>query len=368
MKIPIDISVSTEITRTPRVRQLEAMFDVPPAEKLQLHWQGELALDFDWNIGLIVGPSGCGKTQILERCFGSPLTLGWDAGSVVDDFAGKLQMSQIAEVCQAVGFNTIPAWMRPYFVLSNGEKFRVELAKRLLEDARDIITIDEFTSVVDRQVAQIAAYAVAKYARRHGRKVVAASCHYDIIEWLQPDWLFEPALMRLTRRSLQRRPTIEVEISRVKYEAWRLFAPFHYLTPELNHAARCYGLFVGDRITSFAGLLHRPHAKVRDITGISRVVTLPDWQGLGLAMVLLDTLGSALKAVGRRLHNYPAHPAFIRTHARSKNWEQVKAGGDYSPRRGTTSTVAGFGGRHCAVFKYIGPAMAKNEAEKLLEG
>jgi hypothetical protein len=118
---------------------------------------------------------------------------------VIDDFAGTLSMEQVSSACQAVGFNTIPAWLRPFYVLSNGERFRVELARRLLE-LSDPIVVDEFTSVVDRQVAQIGAHAVQKYVRRNKRKFVAVSCHYDIVDWLQPDWIFEPATMHFARK------------------------------------------------------------------------------------------------------------------------------------------------------------------------
>ena len=31
-----------------------------------------------------------------------------------EDFARSLSMKEIADMCQAVGFNTIPAWLRPY--------------------------------------------------------------------------------------------------------------------------------------------------------------------------------------------------------------------------------------------------------------
>jgi hypothetical protein len=33
---------------------------------------------------------------------------------VNEDFARSLSMKDIADMCQAVGFNTIPAWLRPY--------------------------------------------------------------------------------------------------------------------------------------------------------------------------------------------------------------------------------------------------------------
>jgi GNAT superfamily N-acetyltransferase len=254
--------------------------------------------------------------------------------------------------------------MRPYAVLSNGERFRVELARRLMSTDRQIV-VDEFTSVVDRQVAQIGAHAVQKYVRKHGKQFVAASCHYDILDWLQPDWIFEPATMHFARRSLQRRPSINVEIRRVIYEYWSLFAPFHYLTADLNKAATCYCLFANDQPVSFAGVLHRPHAQAKNIKGLSRLVTLPDWQGLGLAMILAEKLGAAYRAVDCRFRMYPAHPSLVRTFGKSQHWSLKKQAGTFSSRKGASSSMAGHYDRPCAVFEYVGPVMNADEARKL---
>jgi len=364
----IDIVVQSEISKSSRVKQLSAMFDAPLQDVSTLQWKG----DFDygskpWNVGLIVGPSGCGKSTIARQVFGEMPDLQWQGKSVIDDFDPSLSIANISTICQSVGFNTIPAWMRPYSVLSNGEKFRVEMARRLLE-LSDPIFVDEFTSVVDRQVAQIGSHAIQKYVRKNGRKFVVASCHYDIIDWLQPDWIFEPATMTLTRRSLQQRPTLQIEITRVSYQAWQQFAPFHYLTSELHKAARCFGLFVNDQIASFAAVLHRPHAKVRDIIGISRNVTLPDWQGLGLAMILSEKLGAAYKAIGKRLHHYPAHPSFVRSFDKSPYWKMEKRPGTFCSSEGKTSSRKGFSyQRPCAVFSYQGEAMDLTQAKHLLQ-
>lgn len=351
----IDFVIDTPCGSSPRARQLEAIFDVPRQERSRIEYKGELPIEAEpWNVGLIVGPSGCGKSTIINHVFGGEKKLDWHGASVIDDFSAALSIQDVAGACQSVGFNTIPAWLRPFAVLSNGERFRVELARRLLE-TDGLIAVDEFTSVVDRQVAQIGSHAVQKYVRKHGKQFIAASCHYDIIDWLQPDWTFEPATMTFTRRSLRRRPSIECEIRRVPYKLWHTFAPFHYLSADLNHAAKCFCLFVNGRPAAFAGMLYRPHAKVRNIWGCSRLVTLPDFQGLGLAFVLIDHIAAMFAADGKRVRTYPAHPSLIRGFDRSKSWRLAKRPGHYSAAAGKSSTVAGFGGRPCAVFEYSGP-------------
>lgn len=120
----IDLLVETKLNRTPRVKQLSGMFDVPASEKLSHQWQGEIDIDEKpWNVGLIVGPSGAGKSSVSRQLFGAERVNEWKAGSVIDDFDKKFTIEQVAEICSAVGFNTIPSWMKPYGVLSTGEKF-----------------------------------------------------------------------------------------------------------------------------------------------------------------------------------------------------------------------------------------------------
>lgn len=218
-----DLVVECPVSRTPRTQQLEGMFDVPPAKKLRLAWKVEMPIEErDWTVGCIVGPSGCGKTLIARRAFGKAVDrrLKWGSRAVIDEFAGKLSMETITSACSAVGFNTIPSWMKPFRVLSNGERFRVELARRLLEGGA-LVVVDEFTSVVDRQVAKITSHAVQKYIREkvQGQQFVAVTCHYDVIDWLQPDWVYDPSKRKFARRRLRPRPKLEVTISPVPYAA-----------------------------------------------------------------------------------------------------------------------------------------------------
>jgi ABC-type transport system involved in cytochrome c biogenesis ATPase subunit len=364
----IDVVVESPTSTSIRAAQLSSMFDVPAQERARLEWHGDFPIeDRPWNVGLIVGPSGSGKSSILRATFGEPPPLEWGGASVIDDFREDLGVQAVSEACQAVGFNTIPAWLRPYGVLSNGERFRVELARRLVE-GNDLIVMDEFTSVVDRQVARIGSHAVQKWARRQGKQFVAATCHFDLEDWLQPDWVLEPATMAFRWRLPSRRPDVEITIERTPYSTWAEFAPFHYLTRELHPTARCYLLKMDGRPATFAAALYRPHPVVDNIWGLSRGVTLPDFQGLGLIFVLLDKLGAAYKAKGLRLRSYPAHPIYIRAHDKSANWTMTKKPGLVNNANLHNRTDIGqFGGRPNATFEYCGPAMSKSDAAMFVD-
>ena len=349
------------------------MFDVPIEKKQRLHWQGELPIDDDdWNVGLIVGPSGAGKSVLARHLYAKELKRGeaikWSAQSVIDDFAEAVSIEEISGVCQSVGFNTIPAWLRPYAVLSNGEKFRVDIARRLLE-LKGTIVVDEFTSVVDRQVAKITSHAVQKYIRAHKRKFVAVTCHHDIEDWLQPDWIVEMPEVAFRRRLLRQRPPIELEIRRVSYSLWSKFAPYHYLTSNLRGIAACYAAFIEGQPASFVAVL--PMAlRRKSFRGVivSRLVTLPDYQGIGIAMALMKQVASAYISLPTRFFFPPAHPALIRGFSRSPDYVLVKRPGAHGVYRMPTTRckIANVReirrARPCAVFEYRGKPMDRKEA------
>lgn len=371
----IDIIKSVDISRSIRARQLETMFDVPAMEKCQSTWKGRIDLNENpWNIGLIVGPSGCGKSTIANELFPKnyEIKLEWNGKSVIDDFNKDLSIEDITKACSSVGFNTIPSWLKPYHVLSTGEKFRVDMARRILELESPII-IDEFTSVVDRQVAKIGCHAIQKFIRRNNKKFIAISCHYDIIDWLQPDWIFEPVTMIQKPRGLLQRPKIRAEIRKEHNRYWKIFSPYHYMNAEHNNAAQCYILFVENVPICFSSILHFPHVSVNNLKRLHRVVTLPDYQGIGFAHVLMGKLGAAHKSLGNRLRAYPKHPAFIQTFKRNKEWKLIE---DSKQRTSTFRTKSkkfaklkewSFKPRFTgAIFEYIGPKIEKDLAEKLI--
>lgn len=140
----------------------------------------------DFNIGLIVGNSGSGKTSLLERCFKIPEEPVWNPNKSIASHFNNL--TEACEKLFATGLSSIPALCRPYHVLSNGEKYRAHVA-RILDNN---VAIDEYSSVVDRNVAKGISVAMSKYIKKKNLKnVVISSCHRDIIEWLEPDWCFD---------------------------------------------------------------------------------------------------------------------------------------------------------------------------------
>src|SRR5262249_32847356 len=158
--------------------------------------------------------SGCGKTTIARRLFpelgetdaaGVPSHLAerLTRGTVVDAFPDGMSIKDIVALLSAVGFASPPAWLRPFHVLSTGQKFRVTLALLLATaPPGKPVVFDEFTSVVDRTVAQIGSAALAKTVRSRGQQFVAVTCHEDVEAWLQPDWVFRPTENTFTWRRL----------------------------------------------------------------------------------------------------------------------------------------------------------------------
>jgi energy-coupling factor transporter ATP-binding protein EcfA2 len=152
-------------------------------------FRGDYTLPEKWNIGLIVGNSGSGKTSIAKKCFGDFISNVWDEKPIIDNFKDDLKMGDITQYLGSVGFNSVPYWLKPYHVLSNGEKQRVDLAR--LASENDRVVFDEFSSLVDRDVAKSMSHSVQKLFRKHDKQLVCVTCHKDLNEWLQPDWIYD---------------------------------------------------------------------------------------------------------------------------------------------------------------------------------
>ena len=314
----------------------------------------------EFSLGLILGPSGSGKSLLLSQ-FGIESTPIWESTkATVSHFATP---EDAIDRLMAVGLNSIPSWCRPFHVLSNGEQFRANLARKLVDGA----VIDEFTSVVDRNVAKAASVAMRRYINRNGLKnIVLASCHYDILDWLQPDWYFDTIDGILRDGRLLRRPIINLRIYACQKDTWSLFAKHHYLTDAFNKAARAYlatAVFEGDKaetIVGFASSLPQPSGTLKNAYREHRTVVLPDFQGLGLGPKLSDAIAQIHLDEGKRYFSRTAHPRFGAYRDRSPLWKKtskykkLRKASEMSQTEGSLKIIFD-SERTCFSHEYIGP-------------
>jgi ABC-type polar amino acid transport system ATPase subunit len=184
-----DIIKHDRVPESYRVARVLSDFDMD-IDKGSFEAHGEIALPDEWNVGLIYGGSGTGKTSIVRELFPDAIVdeFDWGTGAFIDAFDKSIPFEDISKALYSVGLGSVPTWVRPYSVLSNGEKMRACLARGALE--RDFFVFDEFTSVVDRQVAKVCSLAISRFVKKKNKKFLAISCHSDIVDWLEPDWAF----------------------------------------------------------------------------------------------------------------------------------------------------------------------------------
>ena len=336
-------------------------------------------LSGDWNIGVVVGPSGSGKTSIGRQIFGEnkiyDYTQGWSPDKpIIDDIAPNGDFNEVTAALANVGLGSVPSWLRPFRVLSNGEQFRAGLAKIVCEKPDEIV-IDEFTSVIDRQIARIGSQAFQKAWRRGNPKgkVVLLTPHYDILDWIQPDWVIDTKTKTFVRGVLRQRPKINLDIWQVDRSYWKFYKPHYYLDlPEPVAAMHFIGTVDGELACH---IVVAPRFEVHGYRA-TRLVTMPEWQGAGVGSKFLNFIAQYhLDGNGRGGHKYvtyfhTSHPQLCAYLRHSQKWVQVSAvlyGGNKkksgesilrSQKRKKSKLVcgAGYGGHFRAVqgFKYIG--------------
>ena len=164
------------------------------AQAFDLEFDGTISTEIpdfscpkDFNIGMIVGASGSGKTQILQNHFRvkTKQSIWLKNKAIVSHFETP---EEAIEKLFACGLASVPTLCKPFHVLSNGEKYRAIVARKLGTG----MILDEFTSEVNRETAKSLSVSLSKYIRSKDiTGVVLSSCHKDIVEWIEPDWVFD---------------------------------------------------------------------------------------------------------------------------------------------------------------------------------
>lgn len=338
-----DIIKKSEPKQSFRVASIIGKFDLQ-SNAIEERFTGNIDISDSWQIGLIVGKSGTGKTTIAKQLFENAYITNFEyqAETVLDDMPKDKSVDEITRAFNSVGFSSPPSWLKPYSVLSNGEKMRCDLARAILSDT-ELFVFDEFTSVVDRQVAQVGSFAMQKAIRKTKKKFIAVTCHFDVEDWLLPDWVFNTDTMTFQSFEGQKKnkPDIKFEIySTTDKSIWKMFAKYHYLSHSHNNAASVYIATVNDAIAGFISVLHFPHPKVKNMKKVHRLVILPDYQGIGIGIKLLNEIGYFYKKQKDRYTIVTSAPSLINALKKSNEWICVRTG--RSINKSKSSTISGF--------------------------
>ena len=377
----VNVRNKTDNFNSYRAARVKSLFNAERGDEFNLDIDVPVEGD-DWKIGVIVGPSGSGKTSIGKQLFGggkiADLYKGWSKDiPIVDDISPDGDFNTVTGLLASVGLGDVPSWLRPFHALSNGQQFRAGLA-RIISDGDSQTVVDEFTSVVDRQIAKIGALAFSKAFRRtKDRQIILLSCHYDILEWVQPDWVLDTASGEVKKKNdIGERPRIKLDVWKVDRSYWKYFKEHYYLDLNFPPAAEYFIGTVDGELVSHLAVCPMFTAGAYRAT---RLVVMPEWQGAGVGTKFLELVMEYHKqGNGRKGHKLPtifhtSHPQLIGFLNRSKKWilkSQVLFGGNKkqsqksivgaSIKRGEKGISGGFGGHFRAVqgFKYIGD---KNE-------
>ena len=276
-------------------------FDIQNKEETEVEVSFNLsdAKNFDWNIGVIYGSSGSGKTTILKR-MGKLSESNFDYEKPLISNFDWLEPKEATLLLTSMGLSSVPTWLRPFHLLSNGEQYRASLAYKVGK-AKDneVVLVDEYTSVVDRDVAKAMSFALQKYIRKTNKRIILASCHYDIMEWLMPDWTCSP---QKNEGSLERgqwlrqgKPQIKLQVSRVESDTWDFFKKHHYLTEKCNKG---FGYLLFEWNNKPIGIVvykNQPSGTMKNAFGLSRTVVLPDYQGMEIGSKISEFVAQIIK-------------------------------------------------------------------------
>ena len=320
-------------------------------------------------IVLIVGTSGSGKSTILNTLGHSSQVQFDPQVAVIENFSTAERGEELLLAC---GLRSIPTWFRTPHTLSNGEHHRFEMAMSL---DQGINKIDEFTSVVDRDTAKSLAYSMRKYYDQRGttEPLYIASCHRDIIDWLDPEWVYDTDLQKLdNRRSLLRlgtRPELSLTIRSSSADYWRYFSKYHYLDTAISKSAHYYVLLLGDKPIGFHAAIHSTNRDIHSYWRGHRTVILPEFQGMGIGTRFSDAVAEIYVSRGLRYFSKTAHPSFGEHREKSPLWRATSTNkksrlASYLLKDGSIRAMPGYGGnaqialrdagRICYSHEYIG--------------
>ena len=327
----MEIVLKSNVNRDKYTDYIQEHFDLAVSDVAEVRIPNNLNLSklgSEWNIGVICGASGSGKSTILHS-LGEITAVEFDNNKPLISNFEPMTPQEASSILCAMGLASVPTWIRPYSSLSNGERYRAEVAKRISFNRGGVILVDEYTSVVDRNVAKSMSNALQKYIRKEKKQTILATCHYDILEWLQPDWIYDLNKGGALEKGdcLRQRPQISLSVYRVTYDTWNIFKKHHYMTEEMNKSASCFVFSWEKQLVAFVGVLPQPSGYFDKAVRGTRTVVLPDFQGLGIGSRITDFIASIYKQAGYRYFTKTVNPKLGEYRNHSKKWKTTSKNG-----------------------------------------
>lgn len=297
----INVILQSPVSQSYRCKRAADSLDIDVNKKSIHQLSINLDLEKPYNIGLILGSSGSGKTSLAKNMFGEDCFKNVidENKPIIDQFPDSYDYETCAKILSGVGLTQVPCWIRPVYTLSNGQKARAEAALLMCREESTII--DEWTSVVDRTVAKVMSHCIQKYSRSENKRIIILSCHYDVLDWINPDWVIdcnkqEYLDRRLLWQDYQRSEKLGFYIKEVDRKTWKYFSKYHYLSDKLPGGNVIYfGLFHEENQIGFICYAnyvpYRNSQKLKKekmIMHANRIVIHPDYSGIGLGIMMIN--------------------------------------------------------------------------------
>ena len=195
---PVTKSFNSRVERSERVLAMAEAFGLGLEDK-EFHLFRGLPIEINQgDVVYITGQSGSGKSQLLRELTRQMVESGLvvaDIDSVtfedrplIDQIGSNMQ--EAIEILSRAGINDAYLAIRKPQELSDGQRYRLRLAK-LLESPADVWVADEFGAILDRVTAKAVAFNAQKFARAHGKTLMVATTHTDMIDELAPNLRIE---------------------------------------------------------------------------------------------------------------------------------------------------------------------------------
>jgi ABC-type ATPase with predicted acetyltransferase domain len=272
------------------------------------------------DIVLITGDSGSGKSTLLKALKTDLGTAAQDTKDLptnpntpIIETTGKTTTEALQTLSKA-GLNDAFLFLRTYNQLSDGQKHRYQIAQLTQTPAQWWI-LDEFCSTLDRDTARIVAFNLQKQARRHGKAVIAATTHNDLLKDLAPNVHIHKQYGKQVTTHYHHKPppqqcsiTHETHIQPGTLTDYKQLSQFHYRTATCPAPRRIFTLKHKNQTIGTIVYAHPPptcfgrskkwkgtiQQLQQQISTITRVIIHPKYRSTGLGTKLVhETLPQA---------------------------------------------------------------------------